>query len=339
LIGDQQRIDGGPMLKTRLTELFGVERPIVLAPMANGATSRHLAAAVSAAGGLGLFGGIHPGGPEWVREQIRFVRSRAKAPWGVGFITWMIPNLEANFQTCLDERVPVIAFSFGDPTQYMARAKTAGAKVLCQVQTIESARVALDAGADVLVAQGNEAGGHTGQLSTLPFLAQVLDIAGKTPVIASGGIGNSRALAAVLAAGAEGAWIGTPLLATHEAVEVADTYKKCIVESDGQDTVFTRVFDIMYNQRWPDGIAGRARVNRVTQEWHGREEEVRKRREELAARTPNRPPLERDPEVHPIWMGQSAGSVHGVRSVAEVITEICDGAERLLRERARSLVG
>jgi nitronate monooxygenase len=255
--------------------------------------------------------------------------------WGAGFITWMIPGVEANFQTCLDEHVPTLAFSFGDPTQYIARAKAAGAKVMCQVQSIESLRIALAAGVDVVVAQGNEAGGHTGQLGTLPFLAQALEIAGKTPVIASGGIGSGRALAAVLAAGAEGAWIGTPLLATHEAIEVADTYKKCIVESDGEDTVFTRVYDIMYDLRFPDGIAGRARINRFTREWHGRETEVRERREELAALVPFRPPLQRDPEVHPIWMGQSAGSVHGVRSVAEVIGELCDGAERLLRERSR----
>ena len=326
------------MLATRLTELFSLEHPIVLAPLANGATSGHLAAAVRAAGGLGLFGGIHSGGPEWVREQIRFMRTREDERWGVGFITWMIPNLEANFQVCLDEHVPTIAFSFGDPTQYVARAKAAGAKVLCQVQTIESARVALEAGTNVLVAQGNEAGGHTGQLGTLPFLAQVLELSGSTPVIASGGIASGRALAAVLAAGAEGAWLGTPLLATHEAVEVADTYKKCIVESDGQDTVFTRVFDIMYDLRFPAEIAGRARVNRTTREWHGREEEVRRRRVELAAKTPMRPPIERDPEVHPIWMGQSAGSVHGVRSVAEVIRDLCEGAERCLRERSRALL-
>jgi nitronate monooxygenase len=326
------------MLTTRLTEMFGLRRPIVLAPMGNGATSGHLAAAVSAAGGLGLFGGIHSSGPEWIREQIRLLQTRADALWGVGFITWLIPNHEKNLQVCLGEHVPIMAFSFGDPGQYVARAKAAGAKVLCQVQTMESASVALAAGADVLVAQGNEAGGHTGQLGTLPFLAQVLEMAGNTPVIASGGVGSGRALAAVLAAGAEGAWIGTPLLATHEAVEVADSYKKCIVESDGQDTIFTRVFDIMYNLRFPDEIAGRARVNSVTREWHGREDEVRQRREELAARNPRRPVLERDPEMDPIWMGQSAGSVRGVKSVAEVIGEICDGAERLLRERSRALV-
>jgi nitronate monooxygenase len=326
------------MLKTRLTDQFDLRRPITLAPLGNGATSGHLAAAVSDAGGLGLFGGIHAGGPKWIREHINLVRSRPNARWGIGFITCRIPDFEANFQACLDEHVPVMAFSFGDPTPYVARAKAAGAKVLCQVQTLESARVALAAGADVLVAQGNEAGGHTGQLGTLPFLAQVLEMTGNTPVIASGGIGSGRALAAVLAAGAEGVWIGTPLLATHEAVEVADSYKKCIVESDGQNTIFTRVFDIMYDLRFPDEIAGRARVNSVTREWHGRENEVRQRREELAARNPMRPPLERDPEVHPIWMGQSAGLVHGVKSVAEVIGQICDGAERLLRERSRTLV-
>jgi nitronate monooxygenase len=190
----------------------------------------------------------------------------------------------------------------------------------------------------VLVAQGNEAGGHTGRLGTLPFLAQVLDIAGSTPVIASGGIASARALAAVLAAGGEGAWLGTPLLATHEAIEVSDTYKECIVESDGQDTVYTEVYDIMYNMRFPEGIAGRTRANRITREWHGRETEVRQRREELAALNPLRPPFERDPDVHPIWMGQSAGAAHGVRTVADVLQEICDGAEQLLRQRSRAVV-
>jgi nitronate monooxygenase len=145
--------------------LFGLERPIVLAPLAGGATSGHLAAAVSDAGGLGLFGGIHPGGPEWIREQIRFLRSRASGAWGVGFITWMIPGLEASFHACLDEQVPTLAFSFGDPTPYTARAKLTGAKVICQVQSIESLRVALAAGVDVVVAQGNEAGGHSGSLA------------------------------------------------------------------------------------------------------------------------------------------------------------------------------
>jgi nitronate monooxygenase len=325
------------MLKTRLTELFGLHRPIALAPMA-GATSGRLASAVCAAGGLGLFGGIHSGGPEWIREQIQFTREHVTGAFGVGFITEWIPRNEASFHACMEEHIPVFAFSFGDPTRYVAQAKAAGAKVLCQVQTPEAARVALAAGADVLVAQGNEAGGHTGRLGTLPFLVQVLEIAGGTPVIASGGIASGRALAAVLAAGGEGAWLGTPLLATHEAVETSEAHKKCILESDGQDTVYTEVFDLMYDLRFPAGIAGRTRVNRTTREWHGREAELRQRREELAARNPLPLPLERDPDVHPTWMGQSAGSVHGIRTVAEVVQDMCDGAERSLRERTRAVV-
>jgi nitronate monooxygenase len=326
------------MLKTRLTEMFGLTRPIVLAPLGGGSTSGHLASAVDASGGLGLFGGIYSAGPPWIREQIRLMRARTKKPFGVGFITEQIPHRVENFRACLEERVPIFAFSFGDPTSYVAEAKRIGAKILCQVQTPEAARLALDIGADVLVAQGNEAGGHTGRLGTLPFLAQVLDMADSTPVIASGGIASGRALAAVLAAGGEGAWLGTPLLATHEAIEVSDRYKKCIVESDGQDTVYTEVWDIMYDMRFPAGIAGRSLVNRVTREWHGREAEVRQRREELAALHPLASVFERDPEVHPIWMGQSAGAVRGVRTVAEVVADICDGAERLLRERSRAVV-
>jgi nitronate monooxygenase len=238
----------------------------------------------------------------------------------------------------LEERVPIVAFSFGDPTAYVAQAKATGARVLCQVQTLEGARLALAAGADVLVVQGNEAGGHTGRLGLLPFLAQVLDLAGHTPVISAGGVATGRALAAVLAAGADGAWIGTPLLATSEAMGVSDTHKKCIVESDGEDTVYTEVYDIISDAGFPVGIAGRTRANAVTREWHGRESEVRQRRAELEPRY--RMPLarDRDPEVHPIWMGQSAGAVSGIRSVAEVVQGLCDDAERLLRERARALV-
>jgi len=327
------------MLKTRLTELFGLSRPIVLAALAGGATDGRLAAAVNAAGGLGLFGAVHPAGPDWAREQIRFARSHTNGRFGVGFITEQIPRHEASFRVCVEERIPIFAFSFGDPTPYVAQAKAIGAKVICQVQTPDGARLALSLGADILVAQGNEAGGHTGRLGTLPFLVQVLDMAGRTPVIASGGIATGRALAAVLAAGGEGAWIGTPLLATHEAVGVSEAHKKCIVESDGQDTVYTEVYDIMYELKFPAGIAGRARINRITREWHGREAELRQRRAELAAQHPPRLAAERDPDVHPIWMGQSAGSIQGIRTVAEVIQDICDGAERLLRQRATTVLG
>ena len=327
------------MLKTRLTEMFGLRYPIVLAPLGGGSTSGPLAAAVSKAGGLGMFGGIHRAGPEWVREQIRYVREQTDAPFGVGFITWALPDLPDNFQVCIDERVPVLAFSFGDPTAYVARAKEAGARVLCQVQTLEGARTALAAGADVIVAQGNEAGGHTGgQLSTLSCLALVLELAGDTPVLVAGGICGGHALAAVLAGGAEGAWIGTPLLATDEATGIADVYKDCIVQSDGQDTIFTRVYDIVYGGAWPEGVAERVRANRFTAEWHGREQELQERRQELLPTLPAGMEDRRDPERHPILIGQSAGSVTSIRPAAEVVRGLCDDAERILRERIGALL-
>jgi nitronate monooxygenase len=141
------------------------------------------------------------------------------------------------FEAVLDERVPVIAFSFADPAPYARRAKDSGARVICQVQTIDAARQAMDAGADVLVAQGNEAGGHTGRQPLLPFLIEVRETWPDVPVLASGGVATGRALAAVLAVGADGAWMGTPLVATHEAVEVSEPYKQKIVAAKAGDSV------------------------------------------------------------------------------------------------------
>jgi nitronate monooxygenase len=319
------------MLKTRFTEQFGLQYPIMSAPMAMhvGGT---LAGAVCEAGALGSFGGVTDKGPDWVREQIAHVRSRSDRPFAVGFITAFLPAFEQHFQIVLDERVPVVALSFGDPEPYLNRAKAAGASVICQVQTLEAARRALDVGTDALVVQGNEAGGHTGTMNLLPFLSRVLDRGPDVPVLAAGGISSGRSLAAVLAAGADGAWIGTALLATPEAVETFEPHKQRIVDSDGEDTVFTEVFDIMGGQPWPAGIAGRVHNNRFAREWQGRERELRERREELLPA--HRAAYMKDPDEMALHFGQGAGSVNAVRPAAEVVISICDEAEGILRERA-----
>ncbi len=325
------------MLRTRVTDLFGLSYPVMSAPMAmhSGGT---LAAAVSKAGGLGSFGGINPGGTDWVREQIRLVRSQTDRPFGVGFITAFLPMFAANFDVVLEERVPVVALSFGDPAPWLAKAKDAGATTLCQVQTLEGARAAVAGGADILVAQGNEAGGHTGAMNLLPFLTRVLDEFPDVPVMASGGIASGRALAAVLAAGADGAWLGTALLATPEAVEVADGFKQLIVASDGEDTVFTRTFDILDGAPWPEGVGQRVYRNRAAQEWFGREGELRQRRDELLPAY-QEAQQRGDLEATAVHFGQSAGAVSAVRPAADVLRAICDDADRLLRERASSLIG
>lgn len=317
------------MLKTRLTEKYGLRYPIVGAPMALH-TSASLAVAVTKAGGLGSFGGINPGGGDWVRDQIRSVRAQTDGPFAVGFITAFIPGFAANFDACLEERVPLIILSFGDPRPYAERAKAAGVPVACQVQTQESARWALEAGAEFIIAQGNEAGGHGGYLATLPCVSMVLRLAGETPVIASGGIADGRTLAAVLAAGAEGAMLGTALLATPESTDVSGGFKQTIVDSDGEDTVFSTAWDIISGAPWPAGIGNRTWRDEVVARWLGREEDLRARVDEVRSELQRRP-------AEPIAMGQSAGFVGAVRPVAEVVETICGDAEAVLKRRIEDL--
>jgi nitronate monooxygenase len=180
--------------------------------------------------------------------------------------------------------------------------------------------------------------GHTGQLGTLPCLSLVLAASTGVPVVASGGIADSRSLAAVLAAGAQGAWIGTALLATKEATEIPDSYKQRIVSSDGQDTVFTTLYDTLFDMSFPAGIGARVAINRFTSEWDGHEAELRACRDEVLSTVSPVPSRGHDPDTDPTWMGQSAGAVNRVRPVAEVLQDLTDNAERLLRERLSALL-
>ncbi len=326
------------MLKTRITELLGIEYPIMSAPMAMHSGGR-LAAAVSKAGGLGSFGGIHQtNGPDWLREEIAYIRSQTDAPYGVGFITPFLAMFKGHFNAVLDEGVPIVALSFGSPQPWLDRAKTSGAKVICQAQSMIHAQEAVDGGADVLIAQGNEAGGHTGIMNLLPLLVSFLDRFPNVPVLASGGIASGRALAAVLAAGADGASSGTAFLATPECVQIPEEHKRAIVDSDGEDTVFTRAYDVLWGAPWPEGIGERGRRNRFTDEFTGREDEVMARKEELQARVQASVDNFETTGDRGILYGQSAGAVSAVRPAAEVLHAICDDAERILRERSSQLL-
>src|SRR5439155_11242097 len=236
------------MLYTRLCDLFGIAYPVVNAPMGGGATA-DLAAAVSAAGGLGLIGGTSAGGAEWLRGQIRAVRERTDRPFGVGFIS-SYPGLEALVQVALEERVAAVSHSFADPTPYVAAAHAAGVKVLAQVQTVAQAVVAARAGVDAIAAQGTDAGGHTGYSGTLALVPAVVDAVGGIPVLAAGGIGDGRGLAAVLMLGAEGAWMGSRFVASGEA-RAAAWLKERVVEATADDTVLTRVYDLTTRAPFP----------------------------------------------------------------------------------------
>jgi nitronate monooxygenase len=206
---------------------------------------------------------------------------------------------------------------------------------------MQHASVAVAAGADILVAQGNEAGGHTGSMNLLPFLAHMLDTFPDVPVMAAGGIASGRTLAGVLAAGAEGAWVGTALLATPEAVEVSDEHKLRIVGSNGEDTVYTEVFDIVeervFGIKWPEGIASRAYRNRFVERWHHREDELRRHLDDVVTAY-GQALQQRDPDGTAILMGQSAAFVDAIRPASDVVRSIGDDAERILRERSPRLL-
>jgi nitronate monooxygenase len=207
------------------------------------------------------------------------------------------------------------------------------------VQTLAAADAVVGGGADVLVAQGNEAGGHTGTMGLLPFLAAVVARHPDIPVLAAGGIGNGRTLAAALTAGADGAWLGTVLLATPEVVEIHDDRKRLIVESDGGDTVYTRAYDIVSGLPWPAGVGERVRRNRFTEEWADREAELRDRREEIPPEGRNpfmQPP---DPDRSEVIFGQAAAFVDEIRPAADVVRTVSRDAEEILRSRAREILG
>jgi nitronate monooxygenase len=327
------------VIRTRFTETFGLDAPIMSAPMAvvTGAT---LAGAVSAAGALGTFGGANPaGGPGWLRSQVAAICSHTDGPFGVGFITHFLDFNEEFFDAALEAEAPVIVLSFAPTAKWMRRARDAGARVICQVQTMDLVRDALEEGADALVVQGHEAGGHTGTMGLLPFLASVLEVSGNTPVLAAGGVSSGRALAAVLAAGADGASLGTAFLACREAVDVPDTYKESIVKSNGEDTVFTTLYDDARGVPWPKPIGMRLRRTKRTDQWFGREEEAKEHLDQLRTELPDVLDFERfDPEVTTMLYGQSAASVDAVRPAAEIVRRVCDEAAALLRSRLPALL-
>ena len=323
-------------LRTRFTEAFGLEHPLLSAPMVMHSGGR-LAGAVSAAGALGSFGGMHVArGPDWLRDEVATVREATDRPFAVGFITPFLPMVEPYLEAAIDAGPAAVVLSFADPGPWAARIKDAGISLICQVQDHASADEAVDAGADVLVAQGTEAGGHTGTMSLLPFLAGTVARHPEIPVLAAGGIADGRTMAAALLAGADGAVLGTAFLATPEAVEVDDRYKQLIVDSAGDDTVLTHVFDIISGLPWPERIHDRVRRNRTTDEWSGREDELRARRDEVAgAFTPGPEP---DPERDAIRYGQSSDAVGAVRPAADVVRTIVADAEAILRQRPGTLL-
>src|SRR5262252_4725617 len=256
-------------LRTAFTEFFSLQHPIALAPM-GGASGGALAAAVSNGGGLGLVGGGRAG-PEWVAREMETAAERTGKSWGVGFQAWA--TSPAVVEQALARRPSAIMLSFGDPAPLARLIRAARVALIIQVTDLEEARQAIDAGADVIVAQGTEAGGHGGRRSTLPFVPVVVDLADPTPVLAAGGIADGRGVAAALALGAAGALLGTRFLVTLEAL-APPWVSKAIIEGGGEDTRRSRVSDIARGSQWPARYGARTIRNPMFDQWYGREDEL-----------------------------------------------------------------
>ena len=312
-------------LGTAFTELCGVRHPIALAPM-GGSAGGALAAAVSNAGGLGLLGGGN-GDIEWLARELPIVARGTRAPWGVGFQSWAVDR--STVELALESRPSAVMLSFGDPGPLAEPVRAAGAMLIIQVTGLDEARQALDLGADVIVAQGTEAGGHSARhgWSTLPFVPVVLDLAAPVPVLAAGGIADGRGVAAALALGAAGALVGTRLLATAEALEDAEA-KKAIVDGSGEDTERSSVLDIARGSRWPREYTGRTMSHPVLDEWRDREDE-------LAASTQAKIDYQRgvasgEFPPQPVWASQAIDLITDLPPAAEVIAGLAAQAEDVL---------
>ncbi len=331
-------------MKTELCERLGIDLPIIQAPI-GGAAGAPLAAAVSDAGGLGTVT-VSGLGAEAAREKIRDVRERTSKPFAVNLLM-SFPH-EEELEVCLEERVPAVSFFWGDPSRHVERFHAAGATVLLQVGSVEEAQRAADAGIDIVVAQGWEAGGHVrGNVATLPLVPSVVDAVAPVPVVAAGGIADGRGLAAVLALGAVGAWIGTRFLASEEA-SVHPDYRECILRGTAADTVYTTLFDV----KFPDA-PHRVLRNSTFAAWEaaGRPPSGQRpgegdvigtdaygntavRYQSVAARSDH----VGDIEAFAIWAGQGVGLVNRVQPAGEIVREIAEDAKRTLERLAeRSL--
>jgi nitronate monooxygenase len=320
------------VIRTPLTRWFDLSTPIIGAPMA-GVTGGELARAVSRAGGLGMIGISGSHSADFVAEQCA-VPAADQLPFGVGLMIWVLETRPDLLEVTIAAEPSLVSVSFGDPAPYVEPLHDAGIAVCAQVNTTADVHRALDAGVDIVVAQGTEAGGHTGRRATLPLLQEVLTLTDR-PVVAAGGIATGRGMAAVLVAGAGGVWIGTPLLSCTEGLN-APSLRERVRAASGDETVLTRAFDVAEGAAWPERWPGRALVNDFSREWHGREEELREtpdaRRLVVEGRRTG------NPAHAPVYAGESVGLVTSERSATDVVRELDAEAEKALAAAAK-LIG
>jgi enoyl-[acyl-carrier protein] reductase II len=317
------------MLQTRMCQLLGIGVPIIQGPIGGPwEQSMQLAAAVCEAGGLGSIP-TSLRGAEQVRRDMARLRELTDRPFAVNHTRR--PLDEEAFAATLEEPPAVVSVALGEPGDLVKRAHDAGALYLHQVTTVEQARQAAEAGADVISAQGMESGGFSGGVSALALVPQVVDAVHPIPVVASGGIADGRGLAAALALGAQGVNIGTRFVASVECT-VPEEWKRAIVAARSEDAVKVEFADLVLPAPTAGGYATVPRSLRTpfVDRWNGRraqaEREAERLREELGAAM-------REGRAHELvpLTGQTAGMITEVLPVAEIIRRMTAEAEAALR--------
>jgi len=321
-------------IRTRLTERLDLRHPIMLAPMAL-VSGGALASAVTGAGGLGMIGGGY-GDADWLRRELAAAGNQRV---GCGFITWSLAQQPHLLDLALEHRPASVMLSFGDPAPFAPKVKAAGIPLICQVQTLAHAREALAAGADILVAQGTEAGGHGATRGTIALAPAVVDLvsrnAPETLVLAAGGIADGRGLAAALALGADGVLVGTRFYAAAESL-APDAVKRRITDIGGDDTLRTSVFDIVREKDWPKPFTIRGARNALTAEWQGREAELAAEGKGAVERY-NQAVSALDLEIMGVFAGEGADLIADVAPAATLLERMAAEAEAALT-RAASLI-
>jgi nitronate monooxygenase len=322
------------MLHTFLTHRLGLRYPIIGAPMAGVAGGR-LARAIGQAGGLGCIGIGSTTSLAFIESETAIARGADEGRFGLGLMAWALEERPELLDAAVAAGPVLISISFGSIAPYVEKVRSAGILLAAQAQTIAGAREAEAAGVDLLVAQGTEAGGHSSSagIGTLVLLEGVLASA-RIPVVAAGGIATPAGLAAVLAAGAEGGWVGTAFLSAAESALNAEARRRVLGAAE-TDTVLTDVFDRVQELGWPSHHPGRALRNRFAEEWHGRSQAIVGNRGIIDAYRQARDAGDYDTAV--IYAGQAAGLVREERSAGEIVRELGDGAEELLRRRVDEL--
>ncbi|MEO1191754.1 MAG: nitronate monooxygenase [Pseudomonadota bacterium] len=318
------------MIETKLTEALGIEHPVVLAPMDTISGGR-LAAAVSAAGGLGLIGGGY-GDADWLAQAFEEAGNQAV---GAGFITWALDKQPDLLDLVLARKPKAVMFSFGEAGHHVARCKAAGVPSLWQVQRLEQARQALTAGTEIIVVQGQEAGGHGMDRGLMALLPAVRDLAGPEQLLlAAGGIGDGRGLAAALMLGADGVLLGTRFWAAEEAEGPASA-KAQLVAAEGDGTLRTKVFDVARDVDWPWHFTGRVLKNAFAERWHTEIEAMQ--RQAVTARQDYEAAAEEDYTTRVTIGGEVVDLIDAVKPAGAIVEGMVTEAASLLAGTGRYL--